>query len=115
MERVISGLGLLVLLGLAYVFSNNRQAVKPRTVVWGVGLQLLFAVIILAKDLVYSLGGLFVLIVLICVYLAETQLGEKAPRRSAIVAGAAVACAAAVGLFYVLAPFGVSTAITWLT
>ena len=114
MERVISALGLLVLLGLAYVFSNNRQAVKLRTVVWGVGLQLLFAVIILSKDLTYSLGGLFLLIVLICVYLAETQLGERAPARSAIVGGAAVACGVAVLIFYKLAPSGVSTAATWL-
>ncbi|MEM6455398.1 MAG: Na+ dependent nucleoside transporter N-terminal domain-containing protein, partial [Acidobacteriota bacterium] len=48
-ERLISALGLLVLMGLAYAFSNNRRAVKPRTIVWGVSLQLLFAVIILGE------------------------------------------------------------------
>ena len=40
-------LGIVALLGIAYLLSNNRKAIKPRTVLWGLGLQLLFAVIIL--------------------------------------------------------------------
>ena len=40
-------IGILALLGIAYLLSNNRKAIKPRTVLWGLGLQLLFAVIIL--------------------------------------------------------------------
>ena len=45
---IFTGLiGILVLLGIAYLLSNNRKAIKPRTVLWGLGLQLLFAIIIL--------------------------------------------------------------------
>ena len=40
-------IGILALLGIAYLLSNNRKAIKPRTVLWGLGLQLLFAIIIL--------------------------------------------------------------------
>ncbi|MDJ0554450.1 MAG: NupC/NupG family nucleoside CNT transporter [Microcoleaceae cyanobacterium MO_207.B10] len=47
MERVISALGLIVFVGLAYVFSGNRRAVQWRPVFWGIGLQLLFALLIL--------------------------------------------------------------------
>ena len=39
-------IGILALLGIAYLLSNNRKAIKPRTVLWGLGLQLLFAIII---------------------------------------------------------------------
>ena len=40
-------IGVIFLLGIAYILSNNRKAIKPRTVFWGIGLQLLFAVVIL--------------------------------------------------------------------
>ena len=44
--------GVIFLLGIAYILSNNRKAIKPRTVFWGIGLQLLFAVVILKIPLV---------------------------------------------------------------
>jgi len=38
----------LVLIGLiAYAFSTNRKAIRPRVIFWGFGLQFLFAVIVL--------------------------------------------------------------------
>jgi len=40
-------LGLLTLLGIAYVFSTNRRAVRLKTVAWGLGLQIAFAVFVL--------------------------------------------------------------------
>ncbi len=46
MTRLIPLLGILVILGLAFGFSKNRKAVKPRIVAWGLGLQLLIALII---------------------------------------------------------------------
>ena len=113
MERLMSGLGLLVLLGLAYAFSNNRRAVKPRTIVWGVGLQILFAVIILSETLEASLGGLFLLIALICVYIFEKNLQEKLPK-PAVWAVVGALCAAAVGLFKILTPVGVTPIVVWL-
>ena len=39
--------GALVILGIAYAFSTNRRAINWKTVAWGVGLQVLFAVIVL--------------------------------------------------------------------
>jgi CNT family concentrative nucleoside transporter len=36
-------LGLVVFLSLAYIFSTNRQAIRWKTVVWGLGLQIMFA------------------------------------------------------------------------
>ena len=45
-------IGVIFLLGIAYILSNNRRAIKPRTVFWGIGLQLLFAVVILKIPLV---------------------------------------------------------------
>ncbi len=46
-ESIISLVGLLVLVGLGWLFSNNRKAINWRTVQWGIGLQLVFAVLIL--------------------------------------------------------------------
>ena len=39
--------GGLVILGIAYAFSTNRRAINWTTVAWGVGLQVVFAVIVL--------------------------------------------------------------------
>ncbi|MBD2101543.1 NupC/NupG family nucleoside CNT transporter [Leptolyngbya sp. FACHB-261] len=47
MERLISALGLVVFVGGAYAFSVNRQAVRWRTVLWGIALQIVFALLIL--------------------------------------------------------------------
>ena len=40
-------IGIVILLGIAYALSNNRKAINIRTVVWGIGLQIFFALIIL--------------------------------------------------------------------
>ena len=39
--------GIFVLLGIAFVLSDNRRAVKARVVLWGMGLQVVFAMLIL--------------------------------------------------------------------
>jgi CNT family concentrative nucleoside transporter len=46
-EKATSLLGLLVFIGVAWLLSVNRKAVQWRVVAWGVGLQFLFAVLIL--------------------------------------------------------------------
>ena len=43
MARFTGLLGLITFLGLAYAFSTNRRAIKLRTVLWGLGLQIVFA------------------------------------------------------------------------
>ncbi|MAV96971.1 MAG: NupC/NupG family nucleoside CNT transporter [Candidatus Marinimicrobia bacterium] len=63
MMRFTGLIGILALLGIAYLLSNNRKAIKPRTVLWGLGLQLLFAIIILkipfVKNQFSSIDGIF--------------------------------------------------------
>lgn len=40
-------LGIVTILGLAYLFSTNRRAIRFKTVAWGLGLQIAFAFIVL--------------------------------------------------------------------
>ncbi|MBD2504212.1 NupC/NupG family nucleoside CNT transporter [Anabaena azotica] len=47
MERAISALGILVFIGISYAMSIQREAVRWRTVAWGLGLEFVFALIIL--------------------------------------------------------------------
>jgi CNT family concentrative nucleoside transporter len=47
MGRYTGILGLLTMLALAYAFSTNRRAIRVKTVVWGLGLQLALALFVL--------------------------------------------------------------------
>ncbi len=47
MARFTGVLGLLTMLALAWFFSTDRRAIRWRTVMWGLGLQLVFAVLVL--------------------------------------------------------------------
>src|SRR6201987_5903457 len=47
MERFMGILGMLTVMGLAYAFSANRQAIRYKTVAWGLGLQTAFAFLIM--------------------------------------------------------------------
>ncbi len=47
MERFTGIIGVLVLLGIAYLLSNNRSKIDYKLVVWGLGLQMVFALFIL--------------------------------------------------------------------
>ena len=44
LARFTGVLGLLTMLLLAWIFSTNRRAIRWRTVVWGLGLQIVFAI-----------------------------------------------------------------------
>jgi concentrative nucleoside transporter, CNT family len=50
MGRFTGILGVLTMLGLAFVFSTNRKAIRVKTVAWGLGLQILFAIFVLKID-----------------------------------------------------------------
>src|ERR1700675_1520845 len=50
MGRFTGILGLLTMLAAAYAFSTNRRAIRLKTVVWGLGLQFVFAVFVLRID-----------------------------------------------------------------
>jgi concentrative nucleoside transporter, CNT family len=47
MGRFAGVLGMIVLVGLAYLFSTARKEIKLKTVLWGLGLQLAFGVFVL--------------------------------------------------------------------
>jgi CNT family concentrative nucleoside transporter len=51
MGRFTGILGLFTMLGLAFAFSTNRRAIRVKTVAWGLGLQLVFAVFVLRVEL----------------------------------------------------------------
>lgn len=45
--RLIGFVGIFVILGIAWLFSNNKKKINYKTVAWGLALQLIFALIIL--------------------------------------------------------------------
>ncbi|MGZ5569405.1 MAG: NupC/NupG family nucleoside CNT transporter [Limisphaerales bacterium] len=47
MERLISIVGILVILAVCFAFSTNRKAIKWKTVVWGIVLQFAFGLLVL--------------------------------------------------------------------
>jgi len=50
MGRFTGILGLLTMLSLAYIFSTDRRAIRGKTVAWGLGLQIVFAIFVLRID-----------------------------------------------------------------
>ena len=57
MERLISFFGIFVLIGIAWLFSNNRRKFPLRLVVWGVLLQFAFCLLVARRG--RSRGGLW--------------------------------------------------------
>lgn len=55
MGRFTGLIGLVVLLGMCYALSTNRRAIRWRTVAWGLGLQIFFAIIVIE----FSWGQIF--------------------------------------------------------
>ncbi len=51
MGRFTGVLGLLVIIAVAFIFSNNRRAIRPRVMYWGLGLQFGFAFLVLKTPL----------------------------------------------------------------
>lgn len=49
MSRFAGLLGIAVFLLLAYLFSTNRRAIRLKTVLWGLGLQVLFAFLVIYR------------------------------------------------------------------
>jgi nucleoside permease NupC len=65
--RLISFLGLIVFFLIAFLLSENRKEVKWNIVIWGIGLQLFFAIFLIRADLlvfipnaiIRNISGLF--------------------------------------------------------
>jgi CNT family concentrative nucleoside transporter len=77
--QFIGVLGMLVLLGLAWAISYHRREVRLRVVFWGIGLQFLFALIILRED-EWSFIGMGLVAGLVAVYLLRQD--QATPERS---------------------------------
>jgi CNT family concentrative nucleoside transporter len=97
--RFIGVFGLLVLLGLAWALSYHRRDVRPRVVLWGLGLQFLFALIILRED-EWSFIGMGVVGSLVAVYLLrrDTATPDRGYGSVALLLAAATAVAVILGL-----------------
>ncbi|BDC49037.1 nucleoside transporter [Bryobacterales bacterium F-183] len=57
MDRFTGLLGLIVILACAWLFSNNRRAIQPRILLWGLGLQFVFAFLVLRTDAGFLFQG----------------------------------------------------------
>ncbi len=71
--KLMSLFGMILLLFIAWLMSYNRKAIQIRTVIWGMALQFLFAVIILQKN-VFSFVGMGVLAFLIVLYQFRNEM-----------------------------------------
>jgi CNT family concentrative nucleoside transporter len=50
MGRFTGFLGLAIILGVAWLFSTSRKSIKPRLILWGMGLQFAFALLVLKTN-----------------------------------------------------------------
>jgi CNT family concentrative nucleoside transporter len=50
MGRFVGVLGLATFMGLAFVFSTNRRAIRLKTILWGLGLQFTFGFLVLRVE-----------------------------------------------------------------
>lgn len=66
--QFISLLGMLTLLLIAWLLSYHKKKIKFRTIIWGLALQFLFAIIILRKDY-WSFVGMTILALLFILYI----------------------------------------------
>ena len=62
MGRFTGLLGILAILATSYLFSKERRAIQPRVILWGLGLQFAFAVLVLKTEFrkVFELAGVAV-------------------------------------------------------
>ena len=47
MHRLVGVLGMLTMMAFAFLFSTNRRAIRGKTVAWGLGLQIVFAYLVI--------------------------------------------------------------------
>jgi len=89
-------LGMLVLLGIAVLLSNNRRRIRPRVVLWGLGLQMLFATIILGKGFL-SYAAMLIFILLILLYLHKDYINFPVQRKNQLLRAGLVVLAVLAG------------------
>lgn len=108
LQHATSALGLLAMMGLAYAFSTDRSAVRLRTVAWGVGLQLLFASILLGTGYL-SFAGMFVLVFLVVLFVFQGDFRDRGASNATATVWALLASVAAVGAAWALTGPGITS------
>lgn len=73
--KIVGVLGLFSLLGIAYLLSNSRLKVRPRVMIWGIGLQFVFAMIVLREDFI-SFFGMGILVLLLLLFLFQKDASK---------------------------------------
>ncbi len=58
MERFSALIGFVVILGIAWFLSNNKKAIRWKTVAWGLVLQIVIAILVLIT--VAAMGAIVV-------------------------------------------------------
>jgi len=103
--KFISLFGLLVFIGIAYLMSNNKKKIRYRILIWGVGLQLLFAAIILGSPNI-SFVGMFIFLSFINIYIFKNEINTRSTRNSQIIHAAAIILSSGTltGILYYLIP-----------
>ena len=99
--RFIGLLGLLVLMGIGFLFSNNRRKIPIRVIVWGLGLQFLMVLIVLGnRD--QSWVGMSIFLFALLLYTYQHRLKATASNTGwilpAILIGIAGGVAVAIGM-----------------
>jgi CNT family concentrative nucleoside transporter len=98
--KLISLLGLLVLLFIAWLLSYHKTKINMRTVLWGLFLQFLFALIILQKSAV-SWIGMAIFALLLVIYVFRDIIKEAYPKFLWII-GIVLGAAAFSAIFFFL-------------
>ena len=73
--RFVGILGIITLLGIAFLMSKNRKKINLRTVIWGLMLQLLFAAIILGGSIL-SNTAMAVFLGLLILYIFKDEINS---------------------------------------
>ena len=84
MGRFAGLLGLLTMLGLAYLFSTDRKSIRLKTVLWGLGLQLSFAFFVLKFEVgrsIFETAGFYVNKLLSYSYVGSELSSVKSARK----------------------------------
>jgi CNT family concentrative nucleoside transporter len=106
--RFIGVIGIITLLGIAYLLSNNRKKIKSRVVIWGLLLQLLFAGIVLGTPTLSFLSMLiFLMLILLFIfkdYINRAPTIQKQISKAGIVIGFTLI---SVLLFYLVSKVGI--------
>ncbi|MBU1874913.1 hypothetical protein KJ688_14490, partial [bacterium] len=112
--RFIGILGIITLLGIAFLMSNNRKKINLRTVIWGITLQLLFAAIILGAPLL-SYFAMLLFVDLIILYLFNDEIISGAVRENQyLTAGIIILSTFLAGVvFYFLNNLNILTIVWW--